>query len=297
MAVRENRTASVLAQVLPVILGVIAVVVVIWAVAPFRSSVARAQPGFRAAIVIGIVLGVFVAILADSLLGSFGCFDSEKTAACYTSVLPAAVIAGISILLASVVGYGILARLRARSASDGALARRIAFLALAIGAVIVVSQLSPSASQNEADRASAELAARSAILHVTVSDVHTTMAVGGSSVSGVHIRVTLHTDADLRLREVGKSPSLRFVFETAEFQAFESEPASQTITTLTKASDGIFDVNFVTREGAGLPTIERQADTGSRPPLPGTWVLRIDVYDAADVFYQVKTNVVVSPAA
>jgi len=283
-----------LPPVLGIVLAAVGLALAAWGLLPFRRPDGGSRRDLGVALVIGLVAGAAVGTFVRAFIGGFACMDTEKTAACYTVATPVAIGVGLVIALASVVGFAVLMRWRPSSALVGAFVGPIVLVAIALGTSVGLGALSYAASAEREAQAAAVITDRSQALHLAVSEVRVTMA-GPNVVGGIGLRVTIHSDREVRLDSESKNPNPRFVFTTPDGNVTEGTGAWPT-TTLAAGSDTSVDLAFAPIAGSAGPSAGRIASTYG-DPAPGTWHLRVDLIDDEGNLFQLETDVVISAAA
>jgi hypothetical protein len=291
----------VLAQLLsylPIVLGIAALGIAVWALAPLRSRAGRARVSIPVALITGCVMGIATVVALGSALG-LQCFDAAPDSGCgalSNAETLATAVAGLLVGVASIVGYAFVARVAGRGSILGSIVGPIVLVAV-LGGTAFLSQEVTWASQREAEaKAAADIAARSTVVHPTIGPIHVTTSAGGSVVETVQLRVTLHVDREIRLDSGAKSMNPRFVFAATGGMTIEATGEPSGGSPLESATDTRYDLTFVGGVVAGRPTDPRVASTFVSP-TPGTWRLRIEVLDDTGAQYQVETDVVIAAAA
>jgi hypothetical protein len=249
-----------------------------------------------------------VAAIAFSLLpagfiwlvgSSFACFDGgpECKEAARASTFPIAMLIAGVIALIGVAGYAAFARGRSVSVVlTAVLLTPIVFGAGMAAASAGAGALNNVASGMEVAQDVADEGNRSRNVHVTASDVHATLSADGQSVVGVTLHATVHVDVPIDL-SADKDGNPRFNL-LAPGSALASGVARQSgPTKLIAGSDTGYDLAFdTTFLGVAPHPGARWAGTYSAP-VPGTWVLRVELLDAGGHLYSVDVDVEVAGPA
>jgi hypothetical protein len=197
---------------LPIVGLAVLLIVAIWAMLQLRSASVRSRRDLPFAFVVAAVVGVAAGGFVLAVGVGFASMDtSGPTPAAYLSGLPIGLGIGTLVTIASFAGYAMLARTPlAKAALVGALLGPAVLFALAGGAGRLVWLAGGTADEIEANQAAADLAARSSVLQLTVSDVQVTTGGGGSIVTAVRLRATVHATQEVRLATGGKTPWPQF---------------------------------------------------------------------------------------
>jgi hypothetical protein len=280
---------------LPVVGLAVLLIIGIWAMLQLRSASVRSRRdlpfAFVVAAVVGVAAGAFVLVVA---VGFAAMDTSGPTPAAYLSGLPIGLGIGTLVALASFAGYALLARTPlAKAALVGTLLGPAVLFALAGGAGRLVSLAGGTADEIEANQAAADLAARSSVLQLTVSDVQVTTASGGSIVTAVRLRATVHATLEVRLATGGKTPWPQFsLIEEGNHEPLGG-PTPSGPAILAAGSTTTYDLFFqATQLYFGPPPRIILASTYEQP-TPGNWVLRMDLEDVAGAQYEVTTKAVI----
>jgi len=120
-----------------------------------------------------------------------------------------------------------------------------------------------------------------------------TTAGGGSIVTAVRLRATVHATQEVRLATGGKTPWPQFsLIEEGNHEPLGG-PTPTGPAILATGSTTTYDLFFqATQLYFGPPPRIILAST-SEQPTPGNWVLRMDLEDVAGARYEVMTNAVI----
>jgi hypothetical protein len=280
---------------LPIVGLAVLLIIAIWAMLQLRSASVRSRRdlpfAFVVAAVVGVAAGGFVLVVG---VGFASMDTSGPTPAAYLSGLPIGLGIGMLVALASFAGYALLARTPlAKAALVGTLLGPAILFALAGGAGRLVSLAGGTADEIEANQADADLAARSSVLQLTVGDVQVTTGGGGSIVTAVRLRATVHATQEVRLATGGKTPWPQFsLIEEGNHEPLGG-PTPTGPAILATDSTTTYDLFFqATQLYLGPPPRIVLASTYEQP-TPGNWVLRIDLEDVAGAQYEVTTKAVI----
>jgi hypothetical protein len=266
-----------------------------WALAPFRAKAGGSRGTLVVAIVIGAVAGIAAAGLVDSYVGGLACFDTEKTAACYEVGLAPAVVAGLLIALAAVVGFAVLARLGATAPLVGSILGPVLLVVVVIAASAGLAFVHGAAGDEAQRQQAAALADRSAVLHATVSNVQASTGTDPNVVIGVRLRLVLHADSGIDLAGAGKLDNPRFVLSPPNGPGVDATGATPT-SAFGAGTDTIYDLAFDTAgiaHGGGTDIV---LVSTYQAPTFGTWTLRIDIEDTSGTLLQKSIEVTVGAA-
>jgi hypothetical protein len=275
-------------SVLPPLIQGAVLLIGLWGLAVFISRPAGSLPrrGLALSIALGaaIIVGAQTEAVAAALMG----FDTGSRPEHYGAALPFAIGAGIVVALASLAGYGVLARTRlANVAVAGSLLGPLVFGGLAFGASRLGSEAGRVASQIEEERHTQEIADRSSVIQLTVSQVQPTMTEDRSAVSGLSLRVTLRPTQEIAFDPSLKDPGPGFsiVPPGSIVDAVGAPLPAGAPTILTAATEEVYDLTFdFPRDGSGSPV---------RLP-PGTWRLRIAFSDTSGRDYLLERDIIVA---
>lgn len=260
----------------------------LWGIIVSFSGPAWSRPDRRVALVIAISAGLVVGGFTELAAAAFMGFTTGSRPEYYVAALPFAFVAGGAVALASLAGYGLLARTRMGSAAvAGSLLGPVLFGGLAFGANLLGSEAGRIASQIEDSQHAAEIADRSSTIQLTVSDLQATTTADGSAVSSLSLRVTLRPAQAIAL-----DTSLKFALPV--FTAVPPGTAVDSVwaptppgapTVLAAATDVVYDLTFE------IP----QEASGTLVPLPpGTWRLRVVFADTGGAEYSIEQDIVVA---
>lgn len=279
------------------LLGLVCVLVVgLWALLHLRSASVRSRPDLPLALIIAALVGAAVGGFALLVTVGFAYMDSTTgpSPAAYVSGLPIVIAFGAPVAIVSLAGYALLTRtVLARAALVGTLLGPAVLFALAAGIGGVASRAASAANDAETNQAAADLAARSSGLQLGVSEVHVTMAADGSIVTGVRLRATVKATQDVRLDTGGKTAWPQFSLSEEGRSVPLGSPTPPGPAILVAGSTTTYDLSFESPQAfpGPLPVIVLASTYG--PATPGTWQLRMDLFDPGGVQYQVMTDVVI----
>jgi hypothetical protein len=257
----------------------------LWGLVVFLS---RPLPGRGLALTIAVGVGLIVGGLTEVLAAALMGFDTGSRPEYYVAALPLAFEVGVVVALASLAGYGTVARTRlAPVAIAGSVLGPVLFFAVAFGASRLGSEAGRLASEIEERQHTQEIADRSGTIELTVSQVEPTMTADRSAVSGLSLRVILRPT-----REIALDPSLKYPLpgfsivppgSVVDAVSAPLPPGAPTV--LAAATDAVYDLTFdFPRDSAG-----------SRLTLPpGTWRLRVAFSDASGADYLLERDVIVT---
>jgi hypothetical protein len=286
----------IIATGLPILAIVGLVVVGIWALLQLRSASVRSRRdrpfAFILAALAGVAVGGFVVLVGVG----FAYMDSPAgpPLSAYLTALPIVIAVGAPVAIACLAGYALLIRTPlAKAALVGTLLGPAVVFALGTGIGLLAAQASGAADQIEANQAAADLAARSSVLQLTVSEVHVTTTTDGSIVTGVRLRATVKATQDVRMATGGKTPWPQFSLTEQGSYVPLGSPALSGPAVLVAGSTTTYDLSFESPQAFArlLPGIVLASTY--EPATPGTWALRMDLFDTGGVQYQVTTDVVI----
>jgi hypothetical protein len=299
MGVEQLR---LIGAVLPVAAGAVLLGIAAWALLQIRSERLRARSDRPVALVLAAIvgsLGLLAGGFAMIVAVGFASMDSPigPPFSAYVAYLPIVVALGAAAALASLAGYALLARTPlARAALVGSLLGPAVAIALAIGVGSAAGQAGTAASDLATTQTAADLASRSSILQVTVSNLQVTTAAQGSIVTTVRLRASVHTGAEVRLETGGKTPWPQFTLFEPSGSALGG-PVSAGPGILQAGSTTTYELSFVPPAAFVRPPSGITFASTYGPATPGTWSLRMDLFDTNGAQYEVTTEVVIKAGA
>jgi len=290
----EVTLLRAVAAVVP-ILGLGALVLLgLWALTGLPAVRSRSDAGIAVAFagLGGLAVSGFIAIVAVG----FAFMDvGEPGPEAYVAVLPVVLPIGIGLALSAIAGYAALARTHlAGVALIGVILGPAVLVGLTLGAQGVAGIANTAASGIEERQAAVDVADRSKVLRLMVRDIHLTTSQGGSVVTAVRLRATVHAEREVRLETAGKITWPQFEFLVPGGAILGSPtPAGPSI--FAAGSDTTYELSFEeTQTYLWQPPGVHLAAT-YQPPAPGTWVLQMRLRDEAGLDYEVKVDVVIAP--
>jgi hypothetical protein len=291
-----------IATVLPVVAVAVLLVVGAWAVLQVRSARLASRPDRPAAFALaaiigslGLLAGGFAMIVGVGL--AYMDSMSGPPLGAYLPFLPVVIALGAAVALTSLAGYGLLARTPlARAALAGSLLGPALAIALAVGVGNVASQTSAAAYDLETSQSAADLASRSSVFQLTVSNLQVTTSANGAIVTAVRLRASIHASADVHLETGGKTPWPQFTLIEQSGLPLDS-PTSAGPALLVAGSTTPYQLSFTPPSAFAGPQSGIILASTYGPATPGTWTLRMRLFDVNGAQYEVTTEVLIAAGA
>jgi hypothetical protein len=286
----------VIATGLP-ILGLLGLLAIgLWALRQWLTDRVHARRDRFAAVLIATLLGL--AFGAGVLVIGVGLASMDGPAPgvdAYLRFLPVGLLVAAPVAVGAIAGYVALVRTRlARVALIGTLLGSAAVIGLAgIGGSVVSSANSRLVEVN-ADQEAADLAARSSVLVLSVSDVHVETGSAGATVREIRLRVSVAATATVRIATGGKSTWPRFSMRQVGAYPILDAPTPAAPTVFAAGSSTPFDLTFDAPQlSDGGQSRFILASTYVEPTL-GDWVLTMQLEDETGQPFEVITPVTIS---
>jgi hypothetical protein len=255
-----------LAVILPVVGGALAVIAL-------RTDRMRGRPDADSAIRAAIGLGLLPAALIVLVVAGFG--------GGYGLGLAYGLGIGLVITMAAIAGYAALAR---PAVGRAALLGCVLGPLVLIGGPIVVSELARERLNDIAGAAERqEVAERSSMIRLTVSDANPTLSEDGSVVEAVLMTVTVRADAAITF------PPGDDIGDFLLYPPGSNEPAM-----VTDAGTGR-PTGFTAGQEYVFPLVFERHD-GDAAGRPGTWAVEFAFEDRSGQQYAARTTIEIHPA-
>jgi hypothetical protein len=286
----------ILATGLP-ILGLIALLILAgWSLRELLSDRLRQRRDRSIAVVLGAAMGVAVGgtvVWFGVNLATFGGGSPHLDR--YLQYLPIGLGIAAPVAIAAVAGYAVVVRTRLA---------RVALIGTALGAAVmigmgllggsVVSHANAQVVQIAIDRDAADLAARSSVLTLSISDLHVTTTSGAMIVSRIRMRVAVATSRDIRIAGGGKTVWPRFLIKQEGNHPMLDAPTPAGPTFLAAGSSTSYDLTFDAPQlSDGGKSRIILASTYVEPTV-GNWILGMQLEDETGQTFEVTTPVVVA---
>jgi len=256
----------------------------IWAVKRIRRPDVRDRPDRPTAIRL-IAAVALVGGLGLGILGAFTALVLSGNGPSLASALTFGLAGGAIFGLAGTLGYTLLARPRfGRIALAGTIVGPVllvgaTLLGSSVASLVALAPFEKSAAQHAAD-----VAARSAAVHVTVEAKEVETAKNGAVVAAVYLRVRVSTDVAVSFVADPAWPCFDLFPpnpETAMYLDTCSPPGSPT--RLGAGESHWYSLNFQYSD-----ELINETQGTYRAGPPGMWTLRVGFLDQADGEYEVK---------
>jgi hypothetical protein len=270
--------------------------IALWSVRQWRSDRVAGRGDRPIAIAIAVVLGLAfgggVVLIGVGLAAMDG---PPPGIDAYVRFLPVGLILATPIAIGAIAGYVAVVRTRV---AQVALAGTLLGGAAAIGLIGIGGSLVQSANARLVDvsaaDAAAELAARSSVLTLSVSEIHADMGDTGADIRQIRLRATVAAIGDVRLATGGKESWPRFSMRQIGSYPILDAPSPSGPRVLAAGSttsyDLIFDAPQLSDSGGSRFVL---VSTFVQPTV-GDWLLTMQLEDEAGLPYEVTTPVLVA---
>jgi len=285
-----------LAAGLPIVGSIAVLAVAGWGLRELLAERVRERPDRPVAVVLAVVIGVTVGGTLVWLGVNVATFGGENPHLDrYLQFLPIGLMIAAPVAIASVAGYAILVRTRlARVALIGTALGAAAMIGIGVSGGSVVSYANAQSVEIAIDQDAADLAARSSVLTLSISDLHVATTGGGTVVSRIRMRVAVATSRDIRIAVGNKTAWPRFLVKQEGNHPMLDAPTPPGPAFLGAGSSTMYDLTFDAPQlsDGGKPRIIL-ASTYVEPTL-GSWVMRMQLEDEAGQTFEVTAPVVIA---